>query len=120
TRTSYKLNLRGPSVTVQTTCSTSLVAVCVATQSLLDFQCDMALAGGVSITMPEKSGYLYQQGGIASPDGHCRVFDADARGTVGGNGVGVVLLKRREDAHVDGDNIDAVIRGAALNNDGAA
>jgi acyl transferase domain-containing protein/acyl carrier protein len=120
TRVSYKLNLRGPSMTVQTTCSTSLVAACLATQSLLDFQCDVALAGGVSIKLPEKAGYLYQQGGIASPDGHCRVFDAEAKGTVGGDGVGVVVLKRLEDALVDGDNIYAVIRGAAINNDGAA
>jgi acyl transferase domain-containing protein/acyl carrier protein len=119
TRTAYKLNLSGPAVTVQTACSTSLVAVSLAYQSLLDYQCDMALAGGVTIIVPQKTGYLYQPGGINSPDGHCRAFDAKAMGTVGGNGVGVVLLKRVEDALADGDAIYAVIKGAAINNDGA-
>ncbi len=120
TRVSYKLDLRGPSLDVQTACSTSLVAVVLACQSLLNFQCDLALAGGVSVREPQKTGYLYQEGGILSPDGRCRPFDAAARGTVPGNGVGVVVLKRLEDALADGDRIRAVIRGAALNNDGAA
>lgn len=119
-RCSYKLNLRGPSIAVQTACSTSLVAVCQAVQSLLTYQCDLALAGGVSIAFPQHRGYLYQEGSIASPDGHCRAFDARARGTVFGAGCGIVVLKRLEDALHDGDRIDAVIRGAALNNDGSA
>lgn len=119
TRVSYKLNLRGPSFAVTTACSSSLVAVHVACQSLLGFQCDMALAGAVSIHSPEKEGYLYQEGGIHSPDGRCRAFDAEAAGTVGGSGCGVVLLKRLEDALADGDTIHAVIRGSAINNDGS-
>jgi len=119
TRVSYKLNLRGPSLTVQTACSTSLVAVHVACQSLLNGECRMALAGGVSVTVPHRTGYLYQEGGIGSPDGHCRTFDALARGTVGGSGVGVVVLKRLEDALADGDRVHAVIRGSAINNDGS-
>lgn len=120
TRVSYKLNLRGPSVNVQTTCSTSLVAVHLACQSLLNGECDMALAGGVSVTLPLKAGFYYQEGGVVSPDGHCRTFDADAKGTVTGNGLGIVVLKRLEDALRDGDQIEAVIRGSAINNDGAA
>ncbi len=120
TTVSYKLDLRGPSFTLQTACSTSLVAVGVACQSLRSGECDMALAGGVSIRVPAKTGYLYQDGGVGSPDGHCRAFDAGARGTVGGDGAGVVLLKRLDDARRDGDPIRAVIRGWALNNDGAA
>jgi acyl transferase domain-containing protein/non-ribosomal peptide synthetase component F len=119
TRVSYKLNLRGPSVNVQTACSTSLVAVCVACEQLLNLQCDMALAGGVSVTFPQKRGYTYQEGGIASPDGHCRAFDADAKGTVSGDGAGIVLLKRLADAIADGDHIYAVIKGFATNNDGS-
>lgn len=118
TRTSYKLNLRGPSVNVQSACSTSLVAIATAVQSILNYQCDMALAGGVSVRSPEPTGYLYQEGGIQSPDGHCRAFDANARGTVFSSGLGVVLLKRLSDAITDRDNIYAVIRGAAINNDG--
>ncbi len=120
TRVSYKFNLRGPSVNVQTTCSTSLVAVHFACQSLLNGECDMALAGGVSVTLPLKSGFFYQEGGVVSPDGHCRTFDAQAKGTVSGNGLGIVVLKRLDDALRDGDQIDAVIRGSAINNDGAA
>ncbi len=120
TYVAYKLNLRGPSVTVQTACSTSLVAVQFACQSLLGFQCDLALAGGVSLQVPHVPGYVYQDGGIASPDGHCRAFDAAAAGTVGGSGVGVVVLKRLEDAIAAGDPIVAIIRGGAINNDGAA
>lgn len=119
THVSYKLNLRGPSLAVQTACSTSLVAVCLACRSLLDYQCDMAFAGGSSIAVPQGRGYWYREGGIASPDGHCRAFDAKARGTVAGNGVGCVLLKRYGDAVSDRDYIRAVIRGTALNNDGA-
>ena len=119
TRVSYELNLKGPSVNVQTGCSTSLVAVHLACQSLLDYQCDMALAGGVSITLPLKGGYLYRVGGIASPDGHCRAFDEQAQGTVNGNGVAVVVLKRLTDALSDGDTIRAIIRGTAINNDGS-
>jgi amino acid adenylation domain-containing protein len=119
-RVSYKLDLRGPSVNVQTACSTSLVAVHLACLSLLHGDCEMALAGGASVQAREVSGYLYQEGGISSPDGHTRSFDARARGVVGGSGVGVVVLKRLEDALADGDTIHAVIRGTASNNDGAA
>jgi len=118
TRVSYKLNLEGPSVTVQTACSTSLVAIHMACQSLLSGECDIALAGGVRAG--EEAGYTYHEGGIASPDGHCRAFDARAQGTLGGNGVGIVVLKRLEDALADGDCIHAVIKGTAINNDGAA
>jgi acyl transferase domain-containing protein/glutamate-1-semialdehyde aminotransferase len=116
---SYRLNLRGPSMAVQTACSTSLVAVHVACQSLINGECDVALAGGVTIGVPLRGGYLYAQDGILSPDGHCRAFDADAKGTVGGSGAGLVVLKRLEDALEDGDTIHAVIRGSAVNNDGA-
>lgn len=119
TRVSYKLNLTGPSINVNTACSTSLVTTHLACQSLLNYQCDMALAGGVSIYTPQKEGYLYQNGGIASPDGHCRAFDIRAQGTVDGSGVGIVVLKRLEDALVDGDYIHAVIKGSAINNDGS-
>ncbi|MGA2717875.1 MAG: polyketide synthase, partial [Candidatus Acidiferrales bacterium] len=120
TRVAYKLNLRGPAFTMQAGCSTSLLAVTQACQSLLTYQSDMALAGGSSITFPQKRGSYYQDGGMVSPDGHCRTFDAEARGTVFGSGVGVVLLKRCEDAVRDGDQIYAVIRGFAANNDGSA
>ncbi len=120
TRAAYKLNLRGPCVTVQSACATSLVAICQASQALLNFQCDMALAGGVSITFPQERGHVYQEGGISSRDGYCRPFDAQATGTVFGHGAGVVLLKRLDDAVRDGDNIAAVIRGFAVNNDGGA
>ena len=120
TRVSYKLNLRGPSFTLQAGCSTSLLAVTLGCQSLLTYQSDMALAGGSSITFPQKRGSLYQEGGMTSPDGHCRTFDAEAQGTVFGSGVAVVLLKRLEDAMRDGDQIYAVIRGFAVNNDGSA
>ncbi|EYF08907.1 type I polyketide synthase [Chondromyces apiculatus] len=119
TRTSYKLDLRGPSLNVQTACSTSLVAVYLACQALLVYQCDMALAGGAAIAIPQRKGTLYREGMILSPDGHCRAFDASARGTVSGNGVGVVVLRRLSDALADGDPIRAVIRGVAVNNDGA-
>ncbi|WP_027568239.1 hybrid non-ribosomal peptide synthetase/type I polyketide synthase [Bradyrhizobium sp. URHA0013] len=120
TRVSYKLNLRGPSFTMLSACSTSLLAVTQACQSLLTYQSDMVLAGGVSITLPQQRGYPYQEGGMVSPDGHCRAFDADAQGTVFGSGVGVVLLKRLDDAIRDGDQIHSVIRGFAVNNDGSA
>jgi acyl transferase domain-containing protein len=120
TRISYKFNLRGPSFTMQAGCSTSLVAVAQACQSLLTYQCDMAIAGGSSITLPQQRGSHYQDGGMISPDGHCRTFDAEASGTVFGSGVAVVLLKRLEDAVQDGDQIYAIIRGFGVNNDGAA
>jgi len=119
TRTAYKLDLTGPCVTVNTACSTSLVAVHMAVQSLLAMQCDVALAGAASVQVPLKAGYLWQEGGISSPDGHCRPFDADGAGTVGGSGAGVVALKRLAEAIADGDPILAVIRGSAINNDGA-
>lgn len=119
TRVAYKLNLKGPAVTIQTSCSTSLVAVHEACQSLLGYECDMALAGGISIKVPQIEGYYYQEGGVVSPDGHCRTFDADAQGTVFGSGVGIVVLKRLQEALEDGDQIYAIIRGSAINNDGA-
>ncbi|HEY1808654.1 MAG TPA: SDR family NAD(P)-dependent oxidoreductase [Acidobacteriaceae bacterium] len=119
-RVAYKLNLRGPAVGVQTACSTSLVAVQMAFESLLRGECDIALAGGVSIPMPQTPGYLYTPGMIFSRDGHCRAFDAEATGTVPAGAAGVVVLRRLEDALAEGDNIYAVLRGAAVNNDGAA
>ncbi|MBD2773049.1 polyketide synthase [Iningainema tapete] len=120
TRVSYKLNLTGPSVNIQTACSTGLVAVHMACQSLLNGECDMALAGGIAVGVPQKAGYLYQEDMIWSADGHCRAFDAKASGTVFGNGGGVVVLKLLEAALADGDCIHAVIKGSAINNDGAA
>jgi phthiocerol/phenolphthiocerol synthesis type-I polyketide synthase E len=120
TRASYKLDLHGPSMNVQTACSTSLVAVAVACRALQIGECDMALAGGVSVNFPQRAGYLYQDGMIFSPDGHCRPFDAAAAGTRAGAGAGIVVLKRLADALADRDTIHAVIRGAAINNDGAA
>jgi acyl transferase domain-containing protein/thioesterase domain-containing protein/acyl carrier protein len=119
TRLSYLLDLKGPSITIQTACSTSLVAIHVAAQSLLSGECDMALAGGSSIELPHRHGYRYAEGEILSPDGHCRAFDSQAKGTIFGSGVGMVVLRRLEDAVRDGDNIYAVIRGSAVNNDGA-
>ncbi|MDJ1175532.1 type I polyketide synthase [Roseofilum capinflatum] len=119
TRVAYKLNLTGPAINVQTACSTSLVAVHLACQSILNGECDMALAGGVSIQVPQEVGYLYQEGMVLSPDGHCRAFDEKAQGTVFANGVGVVLLKGLQDAIDDGDPIYAVIKGSAINNDGS-
>lgn len=119
TRVAYKLDLKGPGVNVQTACSTSLVAVHMACQSLLHGESDIALAGGVSIVVPQKGGYVYREGGTNSPDGHCRAFDAQAQGMVSGNGVGVVVLKRLEEALADGDAIHAVIRSSAMNNDGS-
>ncbi|ASS70206.1 type I polyketide synthase [Bacillus atrophaeus] len=116
---SYKLNLKGPSMMVQTACSTSMVSIHLAVQALLNGDCHMAVAGGVSIRLPQKSGYLYQEGMIHSPDGHCRVFDNEAAGTVFGDGAGAVILKTLEDAEADGDHIYAVIKGTAVNNDGS-
>jgi acyl transferase domain-containing protein len=118
-RVSYLLDLKGPSLSIQTACSTSLVAVHVAAQSLLAGECDMALAGGVTIDLPHGQGYRYAQGEIMSPDGHCRAFDDDAAGTLFGSGAGIVVLRRLEDAVRDRDNIYAVIRGSAVNNDGS-
>ncbi|CAL9560706.1 type I polyketide synthase [Streptomyces sp. enrichment culture] len=120
TRAAYKLNLRGPAVTVQTACSTSLVAVHMAVQSLLGQECDVALAGGVTVTVPHRAGYLPVEGGIESPEGRCRPYSAQADGTVFGNGAGVVVLKRLADALADGDRVHAVLLGSAVNNDGAA
>ncbi|AFY44058.1 type I polyketide synthase [Nostoc sp. PCC 7107] len=120
TRVSYKLNLKGPSINIQTSCSTSLVAVHSACQGLLNYECDLALAGGISIESLQKQGYFYQEGDITSPDGHCRAFDAQAKGTIFGDGIGLVVLKRLEDALEEGDYIHAIIKGSAINNDGAA
>jgi acyl transferase domain-containing protein len=118
TRTSYKLDFRGPSVTVQSACSTSLVAVHLACQSLIGGECDLALAGGVTVVVPQEWGYTFRPGGILSPDGHCRAFDRSAAGTVFGNGVGLVVLRRLEDAVAAGDCVLAVIKGSSINNDG--
>ncbi|HEY0405408.1 MAG TPA: type I polyketide synthase, partial [Pyrinomonadaceae bacterium] len=119
TRVSYKLNLNGPSLSVRTACSTSLVAVHLACQSLLNEECDIALAGGSCVNVSQPFGYRYLPGGIVSPDGHCRSFDHQAQGTIFGSGVGVIALKRLPDAIADGDNIYAVVKGSAINNDGA-
>ncbi len=120
TRVSFKLNLRGPSLTIQTACSTSLVSVATACMSLTNYQCDMALAGGSTLKLPQNRGYLYEPDGMVSPDGNIRTFDSKAQGTVFGNGVAVVLLKRLEDAIADGDSIYAVLKGWGVNNDGAS
>ena len=117
-RISYKLNLRGPSYVIASTCSTSLVAIHLACQAILNGECDMALAGGVAVFSEKRQGYLYKEGMVLSPDGHCRTFDAKANGLVAGKGAGVVLLKRLEDAILAGDSIYAVIKGSAANNDG--
>lgn len=119
TRVSYQLNLTGPSLAVQTACSTSLVAIHLAAQSLLNLECDMALAGGVTIELPHGRGYIYREREILSRDGHCRAFDAASSGTIFGSGLGLVVLRRLDDARRDGDRIRAVIRGTAINNDGA-
>ena len=118
-RTAYLLDLRGPAISLNTACSTTLVAVDQACRSLLDYECDMALSGGIDITVPQKSGFLYQEGGTFAKDGHCRPFDADATGTMFCDGAGVVLLKRLADALADGDTIYALIRGTGKNNNGA-
>ncbi|HEX4337016.1 MAG TPA: amino acid adenylation domain-containing protein [Polyangiaceae bacterium] len=119
TRIAHKLNLTGPALSIHTACSTSLVAICVAVDNLLSGECDMALAGGAAVTVPQKSGHVYQEGGMLSKDGHTRSFDASAHGTTFGDGAALVVLKRLSDAKADGDTIHAVIRGGALNNDGA-
>ncbi|MFN3218207.1 MAG: type I polyketide synthase [Acidimicrobiales bacterium] len=119
TRISYALDLSGPSISVQTACSTSLVAIHQSCQSLLAYECDMALAGGVTIEIPHGHGYVYKEGEVLSPDGHCRAFDHRGRGTVFGSGAGMVVLRRLVDAVEDGDRILAVIKGSAVNNDGA-
>ncbi|WP_202080466.1 type I polyketide synthase [Caldalkalibacillus salinus] len=119
TRVSYKLNLTGPSITVQTACSSSMTAIVLGCESLLSYQCDIALAGGITINVPDQVGYRYQEDSILSPDGHCRPFDRQANGTLFGSGVGLVLLKRVDEAIADGDHIYAVIKGFAMNNDGS-
>jgi acyl transferase domain-containing protein/acyl carrier protein len=118
TKTAYHFDLKGPAVFVQTACSTSMVAIIEACKSLYSYESDICLAGGVRILVPQEKGYLFQEGSISSPDGHCRPFDASANGTASGNGLGVVVLKRLEDAINDHDNIYAVVSGWALNNDG--
>ncbi|NGO73359.1 beta-ketoacyl synthase N-terminal-like domain-containing protein, partial [Streptomyces boncukensis] len=118
-RVSYRLDLRGPSMSVLTGCSSSLVAVHLAVQSLLGGESDLALAGGVTVYFPQHAGYVHNEGGVNSPDGHCRAFAADANGTVPGDGAGVVALKRLADARADGDQVLAVVLGSAVNNDGA-
>ncbi len=118
TRVSYQLDLRGPSVNIQTACSTSLVAVHLACQSLVNQECDMALAGGATIEVPHGIGYIYREGEILSRDGHCRPFDGSSSGTVFGSGIGIVVLRRLEDALESNDNIRAIILGSAINNDG--
>lgn len=118
TRIAHKLNLKGPAITLQTACSTSLVALHLACQSILNGESDVALAGGVSILHPVTSGYIYQENMVKSPDGHCRAFDQAANGTVGGDGVGFVVLKSLSQALADGDQIHAVVKGSAINNDG--
>ncbi len=118
TRIAYSLNLRGPAVTIQTACSTSLVAIHMACRALVNRECDLALAGGIEISLATKAGYFYQEGMINSPDGHCRAFDAEARGTVPGDGAGVTLLKPLADALAAGDTVHAVVKGSAVNNDG--
>lgn len=119
TRVSYLFDLKGPSINVQTACSTSLVSIHMAAQSLISGECDMAIAGGTSIELPHRQGYVFEEGEILSPDGHCRPFDADSQGTVFGSGVAVVALRRLADAIEAGDHIYAVVRGSAINNDGA-
>ena len=120
TRAAYKFNLKGPCVIVQTSCSTSLVAIHLAALSLLNYECDIALAGGVTIKVPQRAGYFSLEGGLASPDGHCRPFDAGAQGTIFGSGAGVVVLKLLSEALKDGDHVRAVIKSSAINNDGSA
>ena len=118
TRVAYKLNLKGPAINVQTACSSTLVAVHVACESIQQGDCDMALAGGVSVSVPQKAGHLFTEGMINCPDGHCRAYDSEAGGTIFGNGSGAILLKRLDQALEDGDSIYAVIKGTASNNDG--
>ncbi len=115
---SYKLNLKGPSISVKTACSSSLVAIHQACQSLITYESDMAISGGVSLEVLSRTGYLYEPGNVASPDGHCRTFDADGKGTIMGGGIGIVVLKRLSEAIKDNDTIYGVIEGSAINNDG--
>ena len=119
TRVAHQFNLRGPALSVQTACSSSLVAVHLACQSILNGECDMALAGGASLRIPHRVGYWHEPGSMVSATGHCRPFDVRSDGTIFGSGVGVVVLKPLQDAVDDGDRIHAVIRGSALNNDGS-
>lgn len=119
TRVSYKLGLEGPSIGVQTSTSTALVAIHLACKSLLDGECDVALAGGVSVRFPASTGYLYEEGGVNSQDGRCRPFDANANGTVFASGVGVVVLRRLDDARARGNRIRAVVLGSAVAHDGS-
>src|SRR5204863_2599496 len=119
TRVSYQMNLKGPSLNVQTACSSSLTAIHLACQSLLNGECDLALAGASTLSLPQDRGYLFKEGEILSRDGHCRPFDAGSRGTLFGSGAGCVVLKRLSDAQADGDAIRAVILGSAINNDGS-
>jgi acyl transferase domain-containing protein len=118
-RVAHKLGLSGPAVSIHTACSTSLVAAIMAMDSLRNGDCELALAGGVAITCPPSSGYLYQEGAMSSPDGHTRPFDAEAAGTVFSDGVGIVVMRRLSDAVAAGDQIYAVLRGGAINNDGS-
>ena len=120
TRIAYHLGLSGPALAVQTACSTSLVAVHLAVRSLLAGECDLALAGGASVQLPQRAGYVHERHGINAPDGHCRAFDERAAGTVPGSGVGLVVLKRADDAWRDRDTVHALIRGSAINNDASA
>ena len=119
TKVAYALGLTGPCINMSTACSTALVAIATACQSLIDYDCDMAMAGGITIIVPQQSGYLYQESGILSPDGHCRPFDKSAQGTVISNGCGIVVLRRLQDALTAKDNIMAIVKGWAINNDGA-
>ena len=119
-RTAYELNLKGPAVSIHSACSTSLLAIAEATEAIRNGQCDIALAGGVAITVPIKSGHIYQEGAMYSRDGHCKTFDADAEGTVFSDGAGVVLLKRLDQALLDGDTIYSVVKGVGMNNDGGS
>lgn len=119
TRAAYKLNLTGPVMSIVTACSTSLVATIQACRALMNYECDTALAGGVSVTTPQNTGYLHLEGGMLSPDGRCRPFDANAQGTTFNNGAGIVVLKRLSEALDDGDRVYAVIKGMGMNNDGA-
>ncbi len=118
-RVAYALDLRGPAISLNTACSTALVTIDTAYHALLNYECDMALAGGIDIGVPQKSGFLYQEGGTFAQDGHCRPFDAEATGTMFCDGAGIVVLKRLKDALADGDSIHAVIRGSAKNSNGA-
>ena len=118
TRTAYFYNLKGPAISLQTACSTSLVAISQACTSLLSYESDVCVAGGVTVNVPQETGYIYQEGAIVSPDGHCRSFDKNSKGTVFGNGAGTVILKRLDDAIANNDRIYSVIQGWSINNDG--